>query len=140
MRYRIIKPHDPLDAIPGAGDTVLPAQWFAARRGGLDPCERLWMAVVEDAIDCACTTGSSGRARKRRAEARYWLFDDDAEQRVGSFANVCATLGLDADWWRAHLRTLIESGKRRARHHDGYRRDLPVTATRVRGRRAITNA
>jgi hypothetical protein len=70
----------------------------------LQPEKRLMLAVLDDAIAVLAAFARSGGRRRRRlaAEVETWIAADDAIWPF-SFANICETLGLDADCVRARL-------------------------------------
>jgi hypothetical protein len=97
---------DERDAGPFAPDTVLPEQffWSLKRRGELDGERRLMMAVLEDGVACFQKHGQTTDPKRRQlfVDAKEWITSTDTTWFF-SFENVCATLGLDADYLRAGL-------------------------------------
>ena len=94
------------------------------REDSLDPHARLMLAVLEEAIVTLQVGLDSPDPRKRRQgrEASDWFRTRDYDSLFG-FENVCAVLGLDADYIRVGLRRM-----KLARMHSV----VPVPVTRVR--------
>ena len=133
------RPFPPSD--PGAAShilsssVILPAQFYGPAAGLDTTCGALALrrAVLEDAIGCfQKQTVSSGRRAQRLArEAEAWLFANDYNWPF-SFVNICAVLGLDAEYvrlglkrWRQHPMTKPQ--KRRQRGVLA-RQSLPIAA------------
>jgi hypothetical protein len=77
------RPDVPTGPIPFEPDTILPAQWFAVHSRMLaDPCARLHLAVLEDAVETLRRLRGvdSLRARVARYEVEEWLRDADAKE------------------------------------------------------------
>jgi hypothetical protein len=87
-------------------DVLIPAQYFEALRAknGLEPEERLMLAVLEDAVRCFQDNVSAGSEAKKKlfAEAEEWFLEQGAEW-VFSFENICEVLGLTPDYVRRGL-------------------------------------
>lgn len=94
-------------------ETLLPSQYFdrVARRADHGGEFRLMLAILEDAVDVYRKLAGATDARRRALfdEAEAWIESDDASW-LFSYENICATLGIDADYLRRGLR----SWKRRA--------------------------
>jgi hypothetical protein len=84
-----------------ANDAVLPAQ-IASRYAKLPlGAERLWFAVVVDAL--SVTLGGyvrdhEGNVERIRRQAREWVFGSNGKFPTFEFA--CTACGLDPDWTR----------------------------------------
>ena len=89
------------------GESILPAQFFGARRSSaeLEPVQRLMSAVLEDAVRCFERNQKSRTASRRRAflEAEQWLFKDSRGAGLFSFESVCEVLDTDPDRLRRAL-------------------------------------
>ena len=94
-------------------DALLPAQFYAAFRGGtaVRGEKRLMLAVLEDALDCyqKYAFARDGHGRQLFDEANEWIISGN---RVWffSFENICETLGINPEYlrrgldhWRGHL-------------------------------------
>lgn len=88
-------------------DIMLPTQYFGTNRGGLrqEPEYRLVLAILEDAIHCYMKYrfASDGAGRELFADARSWIESDDRTWPF-SYENVCAIVGIEADYVRDGLR------------------------------------
>lgn len=115
-------------SVPGV---VLPDQFFAGRRSGLpeSPEKRLMFAVLLDAI-----SRLRQRYGARGLEAERWI-QDDGDEGIFSFANVCAVLGFEPRSLAAGLLAESSPLRRRAplRHPRPAR--LRVTTPGRRGER-----
>ena len=89
-----------------APDALLPSQYADLCRNavGRPPELRLRLAVLEDAVRCYQNHVDGTRPRERRlfGETAAW-FAADALDEPFSFVNICAALGIDADYFRAGL-------------------------------------
>jgi hypothetical protein len=124
------------DDAPGVGDTLLPAQfWAALSDPRSEPEKRLMVAVLEEAIGLvvngAARTNSERNALAREAER--WLESDDHSAPF-AFASICDVLGLEASRvrqalvaWRARRRVF-----RRPRLQAGRGRHLVRSGDRCR--------
>ncbi|MDH3445160.1 MAG: hypothetical protein OEN50_14630 [Deltaproteobacteria bacterium] len=87
-------------------DTVMPTQYMETfrRLTHLEPEKRLMLAVLEDGVACfqKYATARDGRGKKIFLETESWLTEEPSE-RLYSFANVCESLGLNADYLRQGL-------------------------------------
>ncbi len=94
-------------------ETLLPSQYFdrIARRADHGGEFRLMLAILEDAVDVYRKLAGATDSRRRALfdEAEAWIESADGSW-LFSYENICATLGIDADYLRAGLR----SWKRRA--------------------------
>ena len=97
---------------------VLPAQQPSSRVA-IQPEKRLLLAMLEDALATALRTAPivGRRRRNPRAQARDWIFSDDASWPF-SFVNVCGYVGFDPAYVRRSLLLCdsprhIRSGARR---------------------------
>ena len=94
-----------------APDVMLAVQLQAKPKLPCEPEHRLMLAVLTDAVEDvqkhARWTGkyapNSPIAYRRWKDAADWITSTDVEW-VFSFENICAQLGLDADWIRNGLR------------------------------------
>ncbi len=95
--------------LPADLEPVLPAQWCAAERGGLQPAKRLMLAILSDTINLVLQERAPATTRRgalqRRAAA--WMRSDDRDWFF-SFLNICETLGFDANRLRARIARLAE--------------------------------
>ena len=84
-------------------ETVLPEQ-FHGSSGQIDSSRgelALMRAVLEDAVHCFQRTQGAEAARLAQ-EAERWFFTDEQHWPF-SFINICAVLGLNADYIRLGL-------------------------------------
>lgn len=89
-------------------DALTREQYYDSVRAddaGARPIKRLMLAVLEDAMRCYQTYGSSRNSVHRRlfVDAERWLMDRKADG-VFSFENVCETLAIEPSSLRAGLR------------------------------------
>jgi hypothetical protein len=87
-------------------DTLTPQEYLETfkRRTHLQPEKRLMLAVLEDGVACfqKYVMASDGRGKKYFQETEEWILEEPSE-RIFCFANVCETLGLEADYLRRGL-------------------------------------
>ncbi len=87
-------------------EAVLPEQFYQMTKGSLATTgpRALMVAILEDALLCfQKAVGASGKRSERLArEAEEWIFSEE-EQWLFSFRNVCAALGIDAQYLRRGL-------------------------------------
>ena len=87
-------------------DTVMPDQYLETfrRLTHLQPEKRLMLAVLEDGVACfqKYLTARDGRGKRIFQETEEWVLEEPSE-RLFCFANVCETLGFDADYLRQGL-------------------------------------
>ena len=108
-------------------DSVVPDQYFdtCRRSEPLEPEKTLLLAILEDAIDSyqKYSAASDRVGRERFCEAEEWLMGG-ANDWIFSFENVCAMLGLDANYVRRGLRDWRQKEVNRASspRHRGIRR------------------
>ena len=105
---------------------VLPEQFYGLS-GGADSGRgeiALMRAVLEDAVNCfqKASGPNAGRIAK---DAEKWLFNDDTRWPF-SFVNICAVLGLNAEYIRLGLKRwqknpLTFPARRRRREAAGHR-------------------
>jgi hypothetical protein len=107
-------------------DALLPAQFYAAFRGGsgVRGEKRLMLAVLEDALDCfqkyaACR---DGHGQQLFEEARQWIGSEDRGWFF-SYENICETLEINPQYLRRGLeswrdRALVVSTARSSRHDE----------------------
>ena len=87
-------------------DALLPAQFYAAFRGGtaVRGEKRLMLAVLEDALDCyqKYAFAKDGHGRQLFDEANEWITSGN---RVWffSFENICETLAINPEYLRRGL-------------------------------------
>ena len=101
-------------------DTLLPAQYLETirRENHLDPEKMLMLAVLEDGVICFQKYISTRDEKEKRllSEAEEWLLmEQNGEDWLFSFDNVCETLGLNPGY--------IREGLLRWRHHRLRERD-----------------
>jgi len=68
-----------------------------------EPERRLMLAVLDHAIEELGQRTFDPRGRRRFAETADWFAADSLDYAF-SFASICLSLGLDADYLRARLR------------------------------------
>ncbi len=70
-----------------------------------EPERELMLAVLEDAIYCFQSYASAQDSIRRRLflQAKEWLMEDDDDQWLFSFANICAVFGFSLHYIRAGL-------------------------------------
>ena len=87
-------------------EAVLPEQFYQLTKGSPATTgpRALMAAILEDALLCfQKAVGASGKRSERLArEAEEWLFSEE-EQWLFSYLNICATLGIDAEYLRRGL-------------------------------------
>ena len=110
LLLRPARPKPPSDSEAASGmlavSMVLPEQFYS-RPTATDKVNgevALMRAVLEDAINCfqKQPLKSGRRAQRPVKEAEEWLFTDDPRWPF-SFVNICAVLGLDAEYLRLGL-------------------------------------
>jgi hypothetical protein len=94
-------------------DALLPAQFYAAFRGGsaVRGEKRLMLAVLQDALDCyqKYALAKDGHGRQLFADADEWISCED-RQWYFSFENICETLEINP----AYLRRGVQQWRRQA--------------------------
>lgn len=103
-------------------DALLPAQFYAAFRGGsgVRGEKRLMLAVLEDALDCYQKYASSreGQGQQLFDEALAWISSPDRGWFF-SYENICETLEINPEYLRQGLeswrRGALGSGRSSAR-------------------------
>jgi hypothetical protein len=92
-------------------DVLLPVQYFdlLRRKAPIEPEKRLMWAVLEDAVECYRRHVGDGKGKPNGEfdEVESWILDPDGDWFF-SFENICATLGIDADYLRRGLLALKE--------------------------------
>jgi len=92
-------------------DVLLPVQYFdlLCRKTPIEPERRLMCAVLEDAVECYRKhfTDHKGKSNDDFNEVESWILDPDGDWFF-SFENICATLGIDAEYLRSGLLALKE--------------------------------
>jgi hypothetical protein len=87
-------------------DALLPVQYFdlLRRKTPIEPEIRLMWAVLEDAVECyrRHVGDAKGKPNGEFDEVETWIFDPDGDW-LFSFENICATLGIDAEYLRGGL-------------------------------------
>jgi len=90
-------------------DVLLPVQYFdlLRRKAPIEPERRLMLAVLEDAVKCyrGHVGDAKGKPNGEFDEAESWILDPDGDWFF-SFENICATLGIDAEYLRSGLLAL----------------------------------
>jgi hypothetical protein len=98
-------------------DPIMPSQYFGAMgSAGLSGEQRLFLAVLVDAINVLQSWQGGDSARKRRnfADAAQWVNIRGTAQPF-SFDNVCAALEIDSELLRSRLRILTVRAANSAR-------------------------
>ncbi len=101
-------------------DILLPTQFFAQLKRKRYKCgeHRLLVAIIQDAVECfqKHLHATDSKRRQLYLDAEAWVGIED-DHGPFSFANVCALLGMDADYVREGLYRWRERdrGKHRAR-------------------------
>jgi hypothetical protein len=84
-------------------DALLPAQFYAAFRGGsaVRGEKRLMLAVLQDALDCyqKYAFARDGHGRQLFGDADAWIACDDRAWYF-SFENICETLEINPEYLR----------------------------------------
>ena len=97
-------------------DALLPAQFYAAFRGGsaVRGEKRLMLAVLQDALDCyqKYAFAKDGHGRQLFSDADGWISCEDREWYF-SFENICETLEINPDY----LRRGVQEWKRHTAVH-----------------------
>ena len=87
-------------------DALLPAQFYAAFRGGtsIRGEKRLMLAVLEDALDCyqKFALATDGHALQLFEEAHSWVCSSDRGWFF-SYENICEMLEINAEYLRRGL-------------------------------------
>ena len=116
-------------------DALLPAQFYAAFRGGsgVRGEKRLMLAVLEDALDCyqKYVSAGDGQGQQLFEEANTWITCSDRGWSF-SYENICEALEISPEYLRQGLerwRTGILSVPRRAAR--------PVSKPEAAGIRAV---
>lgn len=109
-------------------DALLPAQFYAAFRGGshVRGEKRLMLAVLQDALDCyqKYAFARDGQGRQLFVDAEAWIAGEDAAWYF-SFENICEILEINPAYlrrgverWRAHAATELMRGNKEAKAGD----------------------
>jgi hypothetical protein len=87
-------------------DTLIPQEYLETfkRLTHLEPEKRLMFAVLEDGVACFMkyVSARDTRGKKYFRETEEWVLEGPSE-RLFSFANLCETLGLNAEYLRHGL-------------------------------------
>jgi len=87
-------------------DTILPAQFYAAFRGGTAGTgeRRLMLAVLEDALECyqKYAFARRGQGHQLFEESDGWIGSTDSNWCF-SFENICETLEINPEYLRHGL-------------------------------------
>src|SRR5215831_14959643 len=87
-------------------DALLPAQFYAAFRGGsaVRGEKRLMLAVLEDALDCyqKYAFARDGHGKQLFSEAYEWI-DSTNREWFFAFENICETLEINPEYLRRGL-------------------------------------
>jgi hypothetical protein len=96
-------------------DALLPAQFYAAFRGGSSVSgeKRLMLAVLQDALDCyqKYAFAADGPGQQMFADASAWISDGDRSWYF-SFENICEILEINPEY----LRRGVTLWRQRAAH------------------------
>jgi hypothetical protein len=88
-------------------DALLPAQFYAAFRGGsaVRGERRLMLAVLQDALDCyqKYAFSKEGHGRQLFNDADEWISCEDRNWYF-SFENICETLEINPEYLRRGMR------------------------------------
>ena len=94
-------------------DALLPAQFYAAFRGGsgVRGEKRLMLAVLEDALDCfqKYAAARDGHGQALFEEANTWIASNDRGWFF-SYENICETLEINPEYLRRGLDTWRRCG------------------------------
>jgi hypothetical protein len=116
-------------------DALLPAQFYAAFRGGsgVKGEKRLMLAVLEDALDCYQKYAAShdGHGQQLFQEALAWILSTDRGWFF-SYENICETLEINPEYlrrglenWRIRLLAVSRSVRSDAVAHGDSKSDQP---------------
>ncbi len=100
-------------------DALLPAQFYAAFRGGsgVSGEKRLMLAVLQDALDCfqkyAFAKDSAGQ--QMFADADQWIEDEDRSWYF-SFENICGILEINPQYLRLGVKRWRQKAAHAAAH------------------------
>jgi hypothetical protein len=97
-------------------DALLPAQFYAAFRGGsaVRGEKRLMLAVLQDALDCyqKYAFAKDSHGRQLFSDADGWISCEDSDWYF-SFENICETLEINPEY----LRRGVQEWKRQIALH-----------------------
>lgn len=125
---------------PPPPEVILPSQYFDTTRADLSPVQRMLLALLQDALECAMNRGGSRRLIRLRREAHYWIFARGAVAPL-TFVEVCAALNIDPGYLRDGLMRWLRAARagqalERVPYRQNTRRHNIVTSTaRSRHRR-----
>ncbi len=91
-------------------DVTLSGELLPPNLGLPEPERMLMIAVLEDAAHCllkSCTATVDRKLRALYAETDEW-FRSPEHTELYAYENVCAVLGIDADWLRRRLFRLVD--------------------------------
>jgi len=116
-------------------DALLPAQFYAAFRGGsaVRGEKRLMLAVLQDALDCfqKYAFAKDSHGRQLFADASDWIGCEDRDWYF-SFENICETLEINP----AYLRQGVQQWRQHAVQLDGHQHPAHTTPTALDNRAA----
>lgn len=100
-------------------DALLPAQFYAAFRGGsgVRGEKRLMLAVLQDALDCyqKYAFAKDGHGRQLFSDADEWISCEDRNWYF-SFENICETLEINPEYLRRGMQRWRQHTSRLSRH------------------------
>jgi hypothetical protein len=101
-------------------DALLPAQFYAAFRGGsaVRGEKRLMLAVLQDALDCyqKYAFSKDNHGRQLFSDAEGWITCQDRDWYF-SFENICETLEIDPDYLRRGVQNWRRQANAASRQH-----------------------
>ncbi len=99
-------------------DALLPAQFYAAFRGGsaVRGERRLMLAVLQDALDCyqKYAFADDGHGHQMFTDADTWIASEDRDWYF-SFENICETLEINPQYLRRGVREWWVAARRATR-------------------------
>jgi hypothetical protein len=84
--------------------------------------DKLWEAVVQQAIRDATLTGTTNTSKRAKHDARQWLTIPNRD-----FDEVCALAGLEPDWIRNNVSELIKRSDIQPPREKGGRKAMVIT-------------
>ena len=120
-------------------DALLPAQFYAAFRGGTGVSgeKRLMLAVLQDALDCyqKYAIAKDGPGRQLFAEAEEWI-SDESRGWYFSFENICEILEINSDYLRGGMRRWRQGLRRDSGYCAPQASQAPASSTEIAFRAA----